>query len=96
MTEPPVGPPKRAAWFRATDASSIGIEIAVAITIGAVGGHYLERYVTHWSPWTSLLGIAIGLAAATKAVVRTARTYTRELREHGASEPADDKRDDHG
>lgn len=83
-------PPRRAAWYRYTDAASIGIEIAVAVTIGAVGGYWLERNVTHWSPWTTLLGIAAGLGAAVKAVLRTARNYKRELRrdaEAAASRP---------
>lgn len=75
MTDPPV----RAAWFRYTDAASIGIEIALSVAIGALGGLWLEHNVTHWAPWTSLLGIAIGIGAATKAVVRTARNFKREL-----------------
>jgi F0F1-type ATP synthase assembly protein I len=74
-------PPKRAAWFRATDAASVGIEIVVAICIGTFGGLWLERSVTHWSPWTTLLGLAIGLGAATKAITRAARNYKRSLAE---------------
>jgi F0F1-type ATP synthase assembly protein I len=76
VTDPP---PKRAAWFRNTDASSLGIEIVVAVTLGAVGGFYVERYVTHWSPWTMLIGLAAGIGAAIKAIVRTIRTYRRQL-----------------
>ena len=72
-------PPKRALWFRATDASSVGIEIVVAICIGTFGGLWLERSVTHWSPWTTLIGLAIGLGAATKALMRAARNYKRSL-----------------
>ncbi len=73
-------PPKRAVWFQYTDAASLGIEMAVAVSFGAVGGYYIERYLTHWSPWTMLLGFAVGLAAATKAVLRTARTYQASLK----------------
>ena len=76
MSDPP---PKRAAWFRYTDNASLGIEIAIAVSIGAVGGIYLEEYVTHWSPWTTLIGLGVGLGAAVKAVLRTARAYQREL-----------------
>ena len=72
-------PPKRALWFRATDASSVGIEIVVAICIGTFGGLWLESNVTHWSPWTTLIGLAIGLAAAAKAITRAARNYKRSL-----------------
>ncbi|MEM7159448.1 MAG: AtpZ/AtpI family protein [Myxococcota bacterium] len=84
----PKTPPKRAIWFQYTDASSIGIEMAVAISIGAVGGYYIERYLTHWSPWTMLIGFAVGVAAAVKAVLRTARTYQASLRRDAEEQAA--------
>lgn len=74
-------PPKRAVWFRYTDAASVGIEMVVAITVCALGALWLERNVTHWAPWTSIIGIGLGLGAATKAVVRTAKSYRRQLAE---------------
>lgn len=81
--------PKRAVWFRYTDAASVGIEMVVAITVCAFGALWLERNVTHWAPWTSLLGIGVGLGAATKAVVRAARTYRRQLAESAAAQAND-------
>lgn len=94
--EPNTAPPKRAAWFRYTDASSVGIEIAVTVTLGAVGGLWLERNVTHWSPWTTLIGVALGLAAAARAVLRTARSYRRELatKDEAPEAAQDDARND--
>jgi F0F1-type ATP synthase assembly protein I len=88
MPEPEASrvPPKRARWFLYTDASSLGIEIAVAITFGAVGGYYIERYLTHWSPWTMLLGFAFGVVVAVKAVLRTARAYQASLRRDAEEE----------
>jgi F0F1-type ATP synthase assembly protein I len=77
----PNAPPKRAVWFRYTDAASVGIEMVVAIVVCALGALWLERNVTHWSPWTSLIGIGIGLGAAAKAVMRAARSYRRQLAE---------------
>lgn len=81
-------PPKRARWFVYTDASSLGIEIAVAITAGAIGGYYIERYLTHWSPWTMLIGFAFGIVVAVRAVLRTARAYQRSLRRDAAEAAA--------
>jgi F0F1-type ATP synthase assembly protein I len=81
---PPSVPPKRARWFLIADASSLGIEIAVAVTAGAVGGYYIERYLTHWSPWTMLIGFGFGVAVAAKAVLRTARAYQASLRRDAA------------
>lgn len=83
---PPKAPPKRARWFLYTDASSVGIEIAVAITAGALGGYYIERYLTHWSPWTMLLGFAFGIVVAVRAVLRTARAYQAALRRDAEEE----------
>ena len=60
---------ERARWFQLTEASSIGIEMAAAIGVGAFGGIWLERNVTHWSPWTTYLGLGIGLALASLAVM---------------------------
>ncbi len=79
-------PPKRAKWFAYTDASSIGIEMAVAICFGAIGGYYVERYLTHWSPWTMLLGFTFGVVVAARAVLRTAKSYEAVLRRDAEAE----------
>jgi F0F1-type ATP synthase assembly protein I len=89
----PKTPPKRARWFLYTDASSLGIEIAVAVTVGAVSGYYIERYLTHWSPWTMLLGFAFGVVVAAKAVLRTARAYKASLRSEADETQANPARD---
>lgn len=87
---PKRGPPKRAAWFQMTDASSVGIEMVVAVTLCTLAGFYIERYLTHWSPWTTLIGIAVGCMTAARAVVRAAKTYQRSLRESSSDTPARD------
>lgn len=81
-------PPKRAVWFRYTDSASVGIEMVISIAICSLGALWLERNVTHWSPWTGLIGVAVGLGAATKAVVRAAKGYRRQLAESAAAEAA--------
>ena len=53
--------------------------MAVAVTFCSMGALWLQENVTHWKPWTTLIGVGIGLGAATKAIVRTARNYRREL-----------------
>lgn len=78
--------PKPAAWFRYADAASLGIEIAVSVSICAFAGRYVEQHFTHWSPWTTLIAIGIGLGAATRAVFRTARNYKRQLAADSAAE----------
>ncbi len=61
----------RAEWYEHASAASIGIEMAVAITLGAISGMWLEAHVTHWAPWTTLIGLMFGIAAAALAIVRT-------------------------
>lgn len=67
--------PKRALWYDATSASSIGIEIVVAITLCTLGAFWLERNVTHWRPWTTLIGFVIGMGAAGLALARVIRQH---------------------
>ena len=40
-------------WWRYTNASSVGIEMAIAIVLGWWVGRWFEANVTHWKPWTS-------------------------------------------
>lgn len=70
---------KQARWFQLAEAGSLGIEMAVAIAIGAFGGMWLERHVTHWAPWTTYIGLAVGIGAAGLAVVRTARKFAARI-----------------
>lgn len=76
MREKPPGS-DRAKWFHATSASSIGIEMVVAILLGTYGGYLLEKHVTHWSPWTMLIGLLLGCAAAGKAIARTIKDHEK-------------------
>ena len=70
---------ERARWFQLSEAASIGLEMAAAVGIGAGLGMYVERHWTHWSPWTTFIGLGIGLAAAVLAVIRTARNFSRVI-----------------
>jgi len=80
------GDPKRrpggkAPWFRMTSSASIGIEIAVAVVGCTLVARWLESSYTHWAPWTTLIGFGVGIGAAVKALVRTARDFQREIAE---------------
>lgn len=84
-------PVKKAAWVRGAEASSIGIEIAISICVPMVAAYYLELHVTHWSPWTTLIGVLLGLMVAANGVRRVARQYQAQLR---ADASADEKKSD--
>jgi F0F1-type ATP synthase assembly protein I len=81
--------PERAQWFELAEAASVGIEMAVAVSIGHFGGVWLENNVTHWAPQTRWIGLAVGLGAAVLAVVRTAMIFQKKLAEDEAREAAE-------
>ena len=76
----------KAEWFRYGSAASIGIEIAVAIVGCTLLAGWIEREYTHWSPWTTLIGFGVGIGAAIKALVRTAKQFQRETAERETAE----------
>lgn len=90
--------PKRAPWYEMTSASSLGIEIVVAITLPTLGAFWLEKNVTHWRPWTTLLGFAIGVGAAAMAFLRVIRQHRMsvEARKNREGESVDTQGDDDG
>lgn len=59
--------------------------MAVAICGGALLGMWIERRFTHWAPWTTLIGLGIGLGAATLAILRVVREHEREAAERRAA-----------
>lgn len=71
----------KAPWFRYTSSASVGIEIAVSIVGCTLLAGWVEVRFTHWSPWTTLIGFALGVAVAIKAIVRTAKQFQREVAE---------------
>ena len=64
-------------WRIAGTTGAVGIEIAAAIGIGYLGGHYLDHKLGT-QPWLGYLGLASGIGAAVKALVRVTRAYKRE------------------
>ena len=72
----------RAQWYQHMGAASIGLEIGIAIALCTLGGMWLQDNVTHWAPWTMLVGLGIGIGAASLSV-------TRVIKEHLARFPAD-------
>lgn len=72
-------------WRIAGTTGAVGIEIAAAIGIGYLGGNYLDHKLGT-QPWLSYVGLAAGIGAAIKALVRVTRAYRRE---QGGAAPED-------
>lgn len=64
-------------WRIAGSTGAVGIEVAVAIVIGYLGGHWLDgKFRT--APWLAIIGFAAGIGAAIKALVRVTRAYQKK------------------
>ena len=64
-------------WRIAGTTGAVGIEIAAAIVIGYLGGHYLD-HKRGTQPWIGYIGLIAGIGAAVKALVRVTRAYKRD------------------
>ena len=64
-------------WRIAGTTGAVGIEIAAAIVIGYLGGHYLDHKLGT-QPWIGYIGLIAGIGAAVKALVRVTRAYKRD------------------
>jgi ATP synthase protein I len=89
---PPIDPEAKKMWRIAGTTGAVGIEIAAAIGIGYLGGHYLDhKFGT--DPWIGYIGLMAGIGAAVKALVRVTRAYKREQGDDagGPGDPGPDK-----
>jgi ATP synthase protein I len=43
--------------------SSLGLSVALSIVIGLALGVFLDRNVFHTTPWLTLIGLGLGIAA---------------------------------
>ncbi|MCA9525073.1 MAG: AtpZ/AtpI family protein [Myxococcales bacterium] len=69
----------RAVWRGARHAS-VGLEVGVAVAIGAGIGWWLDgRY--GWAPWGLMVGTLVGVGAGIKALVRVVHEVNRESAE---------------
>jgi F0F1-type ATP synthase assembly protein I len=73
----PIDPEAKKMWRIAGTTGAVGIEVAAAICIGYLGGHYLDhKFGTQ--PWLSYIGLFAGIGAAVKALLRVSRDYKRD------------------
>ncbi len=77
-------------WTIAASTGAVGLEIAVAIGIGYLGGQYLDRKLGV-APWLMWLGFAAGVGAGIKALIRVVRSYQKSLDDDDQKRP-DQKR----
>ncbi len=75
-------------WQVAGQTGAVGLEIVLAVLVGFLGGQWLDRKLGT-APWFQWIGLAVGIGAAIKALVRVTRAYKKSLKDDG---PGDDVR----
>jgi len=73
---PPYAPPTRG-HYPTLSASSVGIELAVAVLLGMFGGRWLDGRIGT-TPWMMILGLCFGFTAGLRAIFRYVRAADRE------------------
>lgn len=67
---------ERSAWAEAVDIGSVGIEMAIAVAIGYLGGSWLDGRFDA-APTFMIAGTVVGILAAGRAIWRVGRRYAR-------------------
>ncbi|MEL6339459.1 MAG: AtpZ/AtpI family protein [Myxococcota bacterium] len=65
---------RRRMWKLAGRYSSVGIEMAASLALGAIGGGWLDQKFGT-GPWLQTAGIVLGVIMAVQSVVRVVRRY---------------------
>ena len=68
------------AYYRGLSASSIGIEFAVAVIAGLLGGMWLDGKAGS-APWLMILGLCLGFATGMRGVWRHVAAADRAAKE---------------
>ena len=78
------------AWAQALSVGSVGIEMAISVSLGALGGRWLDRRFDT-APAFLLVGFLFGVLLAARALYRVAKRYMRESddRDDPGSKPTD-------
>jgi ATP synthase protein I len=64
--------------------SSIGIEMGVAVFVGWLMGHYLDKWL-HTDPWMMIIFSLLGVVAGFKGMIAAAREATADAKRKSSS-----------
>ena len=71
----------RSAWRTLADLSAIGMTLVVATVVGLAGGYYLDRWLGT-SPFLTIGGLLIGIAAGFVNLFRSVKAAERDMEKH--------------
>jgi F0F1-type ATP synthase assembly protein I len=66
-------------WKHAVGYGTVGLEFALSILVGLLGGQWLDKKLGTGG-WLTLIGAAFGLAAGCRSVWRTFKRAQRDLK----------------
>ena len=69
---------EQSAWKALGELSTIGMTLVLATVIGLAGGYYLDKWLGT-SPWLTLIGLGIGIAAGFVNLFRTVNRAGRNI-----------------
>jgi F0F1-type ATP synthase assembly protein I len=73
------GPEQRKQLRQAQRVASVGLELAIAVVIGTLGGSWLDQRLGT-RPWLALVGMLLGVAAGFRGVLRVVREHERNMK----------------
>lgn len=68
------------AWKSVGELAGIGMAMVLATVIGLGAGYYADRWLGS-SPWLTLIGLVLGIAAGFVTLFRAVRAAERNLRD---------------
>jgi ATP synthase protein I len=68
----------QSAWKALGELSTVGLTLVVATMLGLAGGYYLDRWLGT-SPWLTLIGLLLGIAAGFVNLFRSVNRAERNI-----------------
>lgn len=77
-----MAPGPEPAWRSLGELASIGMAMVLATVIGLGAGYYADRWLDT-SPWLTLIGLGLGIAASFVTLFRSVKAAERKLDDDG-------------